>query len=333
MNIPELAIEINRSLNDHLMVHFQELRKRLKNLRKLRTKKIFTFDTIRDDWAFHNGGRSEIQFNIGKERQGQTIRYGLAFSLEPSRALPNPMILRNKIERLNILIEESPNLFINYSLWYHSNRLRIDVPRHPFHIPQEAIALGNFIFLGKEEISENISIHNILNTFDEMLPIYEVIEGERDDISITSNGISETFSFQDAHRSLPTEYEVAINTQTRHIDSLHTRIQQRLIEKLKLEYGENNVTYENPIYNKRIDVVVRARDGFYFYEVKVASSISKVIRDSIGQLLEYAYSNFEEHAKKLFIVSNYDIDYRTRRYLSFLREHFGLPIDYLSINV
>lgn len=38
--------------------------------------------TTFDSYAFHVGGRTELQFNIGLESGDEDLRYGVAFSLE-----------------------------------------------------------------------------------------------------------------------------------------------------------------------------------------------------------------------------------------------------------
>ncbi|WP_407448456.1 hypothetical protein [Fibrobacter sp.] len=334
MTIPELAKEINNNLNGHLMAHFQAYRKTIKKLSKNKTKKIFSDISIdkKGKWAFHDGGRSEMQFNIGTEDEG--VRYGLAISLEPSLTLPNPTILFSKISRLNILIGEKPDLFKSFSMWYYTPNGRSQIKKFPFTIPSAAINVGNFIFFGNIAEYSNVSTQEILNTFDAMLPIYEIIEGERNDITVSENGISKTFIFKKAQHALPTKYKSAISQQIRHIDSQHTKIQQKLIEQLNVEYGEENVSFENPIGTERIDAVVRTPSNeYFFYEVKIASTLSKAIRETIGQLFEYAYSTAEVLAVKLFIVSNYKLDEANQKYLEFLRTQFNLPLEYMQVNI
>src|ERR1700754_2452274 len=54
----------------------------------------------RSGYAFHKGGRRELQFNVGFEEDGAYFRYGVAFSLEPSRDLSDPVeVLAPKIQR------------------------------------------------------------------------------------------------------------------------------------------------------------------------------------------------------------------------------------------
>ncbi|MCW3084023.1 MAG: hypothetical protein JWP12_1389 [Bacteroidetes bacterium] len=46
--------------------------------------------------------RKELQFNIGYDISEQFLRYGVAFSLEASRSLPNPVeVLQPKIQLFN----------------------------------------------------------------------------------------------------------------------------------------------------------------------------------------------------------------------------------------
>src|SRR4030067_3584132 len=84
MEIKRIALELNELSRSHPIGHLQELRARLKG--KTRTHKIFVTDFA--DYAFHDGGRHELQFNIGAEEiEGREVfRYGVAFSLETSRS-------------------------------------------------------------------------------------------------------------------------------------------------------------------------------------------------------------------------------------------------------
>jgi hypothetical protein len=87
-SLDSIAFQINSLAEGYQIGKLQEIRKELKGLKKRPTKNIFTPITISDKWAFHHGGRREIQFNIGIE-DTNNLRYGVAFSLETSKALPN----------------------------------------------------------------------------------------------------------------------------------------------------------------------------------------------------------------------------------------------------
>ncbi|HLE30444.1 MAG TPA: hypothetical protein VI793_20140, partial [Anaerolineales bacterium] len=95
MKLREIAERINIKAADYRMGRFQSLRKELKGLSRVSSHKIFTNQTIHEKWAFHLGGRKEMQFNIGLERLDKTqfFRHGVAFSLKTSRTLPDIKIL------------------------------------------------------------------------------------------------------------------------------------------------------------------------------------------------------------------------------------------------
>lgn len=115
MNIREIAVKINEESHKYQFGKLQDLRKEIKGLSKKASSLIFTDQTISNDgWAFHHGGRKEIQFNIGFESEG--LRYGIAFSLETSRSLPDLSILYPKILKLNSLIRNEPDLFLGYKM-------------------------------------------------------------------------------------------------------------------------------------------------------------------------------------------------------------------------
>jgi len=113
-NINTIAQEINAAAVNYRMSDFQEIRRQIHGLLRPKTHKIFTNQTINDNRAFHSGGRQEIQFNIGLEGdQNEWLRYGLAFSLEPSQTLPDPMVLEPKVLKLNEYIRENQFVFLH----------------------------------------------------------------------------------------------------------------------------------------------------------------------------------------------------------------------------
>jgi hypothetical protein len=55
---------LNEAARSHPIGTLQTIRAELNGLKK-RTNKIFTAQGIKDSWAIHDGGRKELQFNIG----------------------------------------------------------------------------------------------------------------------------------------------------------------------------------------------------------------------------------------------------------------------------
>jgi hypothetical protein len=125
LTIKQIAEEINNRSKNFKIGKLQNLRKKIKNLKKQTGKKIFIDTTIFKNYAFHYGGRRELQFNIGIENDGY-IRYGVAFSLEKSRSLPDITILYPKIKKFNEFIRLYSKEYSDMMLWYHDeNRNRI----------------------------------------------------------------------------------------------------------------------------------------------------------------------------------------------------------------
>lgn len=172
MNIREIAEEINQEAWKFKMGHFQEIRTRIKDLKRQPGNRIFTEQTIFSDYAFHYGGRKEIQYNIGMEVEG--LRYGLAFSIDTSISLPDVSVLYPKIDKLNNLYEMDKSMFSGYKFWYFHG-IRSDIMEMQ-RIPEELKRPKTFIFFGKLVDMKNINIIEILKEFDKMLDIYIKVE-------------------------------------------------------------------------------------------------------------------------------------------------------------
>lgn len=184
MTIYQIAERLNaKSIEDNYRIaDLPELRK-LHLQKKQLPAKIFTSQTIFDGehrYAFHHGGRDEMQFNVGEEEVDGELRarYGLCFSLEASQSLLNPVEdLEPFRRRFNQCVDKHFNFFNGFSLWYFQNGTRhgsFPVQK----IPENWFQYGTFICLGsviqkplKHLTEENLK--EILVGFDKLLPIYE----------------------------------------------------------------------------------------------------------------------------------------------------------------
>jgi hypothetical protein len=177
MKLSEIAETINNRAADYRMGRFQHLRKELKGKSRLPSRKIFSPITTKEKWAFHWGGRTEIQFNIGFEPRGkdQVFRYGVAFSLETSQSLPDIEVLFPKIKRFNQYVREAASELSDMQMWhwYNDERSGNDTIRE---IPDEFLKPGYFIFLGKLTNLADVNPDDILKDFDRLLNLYEYVE-------------------------------------------------------------------------------------------------------------------------------------------------------------
>lgn len=329
MTIREIAYKINDQAKHFEFGKLQDIRKRIKGLSKKASSNIFTDLSISEEgWAFHFGGRTEIQFNISIE--GDKLRYGLAFSLETSRSLPNLNVLYPKILKLNSLIRNEPDLFLEYKMWFYrggERSKRTNVYEINDKLPQQ----GTFIFFGKLMDLGNIHYDEILSTFDDMLVIYQEVETEPN-IQAKTKPKKVKFKFDNRSKKLPTKTSYNTIEKEINVDARHSYLQEKLYNHLIGLFGEDAVGLENKINGNRIDIVVKKPDDSYlFYEVKTGSSAKSCIRQGIGQLLEYAYWNNSGFNATMIIAGEYEIDKTTSNYIRFMKNKLNIPISYYCI--
>ena len=329
MNIREIANIINKESQKYQFGKLQDLRKEIKGLSKKASSLIFTEQTISDDgWAFHHGGRKEIQFNIGFEREG--LRYGIAFSLETSRSLPDLSILYSKILKLNSLIRNEPELFADYKMWFWRGGKRSKIS-NVCEIDDKLVQNGTFIFIGKLLDIENLDYDKIISTFDDLLNIYREVETEPK-TQIEKKQKVVTFRFDNRTKHLPQKSNYNTIEKEINIDARHSYLQEKLYKELISTFGEDAVGLENRINGNRIDIVVKAtKDSYIFYEVKTGSSAKSCIRQAIGQLFEYAFWNNSNFKVDMIIAGEFEMDKTTSDYIKLLKNNFGIPISYYCI--
>lgn len=187
-NIGEVAAVLNARLGKTALGDFYALRGRLNGGRR---RAGGLFQIVRGDdkpmsgYAFHEGGRTELQFNIGFEDDGH-FRYGVAFSLEPGRDMPDPVsALRPKIDAFNAALSRHGQLQ-RLSMWSHRNRVRSrdglrSQDGRVEAIPESLMHPGTFVFVGERvDVSESgvteAIIDRAASVLASLLPLYEDIE-------------------------------------------------------------------------------------------------------------------------------------------------------------
>jgi len=328
MKIKEIAEKLNSLSPNYRIGELQKIRKEIKGLKRLPGTKIFHDNTISSDgWAFHYGGRKELQFNIGFEEEG--FRFGVAFSLETSQSLPDVSILYPKILKLNCVIRENADFFNEYRMWFWQNERSEIMP--VAEIPYDFIKPHTFIFIGK--IRKEIDFHEVLYTFDRLLDVYIQIESDKHFVKSDKVPQYSDFKFDAKNTNLVLSRSYSSKEKEINITVRHSCLQSACYRQLAEKFGKNNVSIENPWNGNHIDIVLKAGDGFHFYEIKVASSAKACIREALGQLLEYAFWPGLRRAKKVVIVGEHPIDEEVRNYINFLQSEFMLPIEYKQIKL
>lgn len=329
--ISEIAYNLNKLSHDYHIGELQDIRKKLKGLSRRAGSEIFADLSISDDWAFHYGGRKELQFNIGIEDEG--LRYGIAFSLEASQSLPDISLLFPKILKFNQFLRENAGFFTHYSMWHYHNDVRSPVGP-VVEISDSLLTPHTFIFIGKLTDIEDVSYENILEAFDELLRLYIYVEKEEvSNIIEYEQNVESEFVFNSKPWQLPQAREYSIEQRSVNLELRHALIQEKLISLLNERWGKDNVSAEQSVFGKRIDLVVRRSKEFDFYEIKICGSAKACIREAFGQLMEYAYWPSVENAKNLIVVGEQPIDSQSEEYLKLLCDRFNIPIRYESLTI
>ncbi|MFL6604448.1 MAG: hypothetical protein ACJ8R9_24370 [Steroidobacteraceae bacterium] len=322
--IRQLAAELNQVAGGFEIGRLQELRVQIHGLSRRASRDLFSVQSIKDNYAFHLGGRTELQFNIGKEELlgRQIVRRCVAFDLETSPTLPTIDPLRPKIDRFNEYVRSRADAFPEFSMWHYTGDERsADLPLQP--IRDEWVYRGNFIALGRHSAPNQVNAAEVLRDFDRLLPLYVYVESKRLRQSMRVDpffGAACPDFAETATASLPARV-ISIGLR-------HKRLQKVLHSCLSEEYGAANVRTETG----GIDAITRHKKEFSFYELKTACSVRLCVREALGQLLEYAYWPTAERAQELVVVGEATVDPDTIHFLELLRKKFRLPLYYRRLD-
>jgi hypothetical protein len=332
MDVTTLAEQINKAATTYRVGAIQELRAKLHG-KRARTKNIFhkgsIFPKPEGGYAFHDGGRTELQFNIGVEIRNKERfwRHGVAFSFEESHTLPDRRVLRPKVRRFNEWVRANADLLGGFRMW-HWNRETRSPDRSPGEILQDIMASGAFVFLGTMVAEPQVDVHQILRDFDRLYDLYEYVESEPKATGKTLPGGGAQHKVSKATRTIMSRLATEIE-----VDLRHNLLQQLLVTILKAEFPGCPVEPERKVDgDRRVDVAVDTGGGALFCEIKVAPNARAAMREAVGQLLEYCHWPTDCRAKKWWVVSEGLPSAEEVAYLQALRSRYGLPIFYRRID-
>jgi hypothetical protein len=178
--IPEIANELNERAQSHPIGTLQAIlgHRRGKNLFRVPSQ------TVTDEWACHWGGRTELQFNIGLEDDGETLRHGVAFDfgstishpLEEMRAVLGP-----KLQLFNKFLAKHTDLYPDMFLWVAGRKHAVG------SMSLQEMADHTWFFFGKiRQRLKRVDYELILDDFDRLYPLYQFVEtgGKRKPVSV-----------------------------------------------------------------------------------------------------------------------------------------------------
>ncbi|MBN2075095.1 MAG: hypothetical protein JW762_06045 [Dehalococcoidales bacterium] len=281
-----------------------------------RGRYIFPSEPNGEGYAYHYGGRKELQFNVGFEGS-EELRYGIAFSLERGGFFGNPLDIKPKVLKLNEYFGNHSSEFEDMWFWYWENDKRSERMKvEP--ISEDLIRSDVFLFWGKLAPKKTVQAHDALSLFDRLLPVYEYVEG-----NATQTKQIKGLQFKLGNIRLE-QTQAQSKRETREMKLRHNALVKTLHEILKR--SKKNAGNTNTGLPAQVDMVVRTKDGLLYYEVKTGDEIRTCIREAIGQLLEYSYWPGATEAKPLIIVTENKMTPKAYKYLKTLRERFSLPI-------
>jgi hypothetical protein len=310
----------------------QALRRDLHGLRRTGTRRIFGANSIKSTYAFHSGGREELQFNVGIDEFADgspALRAGVGFSFETSRSLPEIDPLVPKVARFNDYMDEHAEDFSGFAMWSFANDRR-SADTRPGPISAGLVRDGVFVFIGTRQRPDATDPVVCLATFDRFLPLYAYVEGGVKAIQAAQRGLRlgggvASKPTRWAHATYP---ERQTDVFLRH-DELQCRLKERLIDR----FGDGMAEMEVPFGDCRVDLVAHAGSELWFYEVKTALTVRGCIREAIGQLLEYSLWPGATAPSKLIVVGESKLDPEALTYLQRLNERFPIPIEYEDIQL
>lgn len=335
-SITEIAEQINANASQYRIGQLQNIRRELKGLQRTPSGIFAPANKSVNEaegWAYHIGGREELQFNIGFEEEFNRFRFGVAFSLEPSRSFPSIDPLLPKIECFNEFVRIQASELSDYRMWiWHLKKIiKLDTSVRP--ISTEEIKKNNFIFLGKSLPIDSIDINKVLETFDELLPFYTFVESDHSHaVPNIPSLVCPPFSFQEGVNIGPDEATGLSPARTIDIKLRSNQIKRKLCESILKTEGL--LATERPSGNGGvIDLVLQLPNGeFDFYEIKPSSLARNAIREALPQLLEYMLRPGGQVARKLIIASQATLDSDSDQFLSLLRDK-GLPLYYQQVHL
>jgi hypothetical protein len=111
----------------------------------------------------------------------------------------------------------------------------------------------------------------------------------------------------------------------------HAHMQAKLISELKREFPGARIVCEEDF----IDISVHRKTEVLLYEIKSNLEPRRVIREALGQILEYAYhpQRVQKLPLRLIIVGRCPLSPTEQLYIETLRRKFSLPLEYRVVSV
>ena len=335
MNIRQVVDALNERSDQFEFGRLQQIRKDRLGLKKRPCKTPFGMQCTFDEYAFHVGGRCELQYNVGKDKSG--LRWGVAVSLQPGPTLPDVTVQIPKLKKLSEFIRiHGDELLSDFLMWHWSDFEEEASPDQPPDVvPQRLYAAGYFVFLGKHAPIDEFDPDLVLGDFDRLLPLYKYVEFSTSAFPVVDEASGFVFTPGPPSTHDPDDYSTTVRrpSGSTEVALRHRRIQDVLEIELHCEPG-TLVSRENSNgIGGRVDLIAKRNSDLVFYEVKVGGSARACIREALGQLLEYGFWPGAAQPDQLVVAGEPPLDNTAKNYLHTLGKRFHIPIGYRQVIV
>lgn len=126
-----------------------------------------------------------------------------------------------------------------------------------------------------------------------------------------------------------TDPQLRTVVRTYQANQIHNKLQNALYDKLVAKYGKNRVLYEK----KYVDVMLDLPEQIIFYEVKPYSSVMECIREALGQVLAYVFSNMKDDGRerKIVVVGPSPPNESEQKFVDYVKSLLDIEFDYEAV--
>ncbi len=121
-----------------------------------------------------------------------------------------------------------------------------------------------------------------------------------------------------------------VTSRSYYIQQKHKKLQLALKEKLIKNFGNNCVVL---FEENNVDVKLFQPKQIVFYEVKSSSYATKCVREAIGQLLHYSFSDTDLREKKLVVVGQYPPTSEDLKFIKYVKSLMNINFEYENVNL
>lgn len=331
-DLQQMVLEINQRAAVHRIGTVQTLRRSFANSRR-QPEKRFLNEGDGSTYAFHTGGRHELQFNVGLDQHffPSGVRYGVAFSFETSMSHRTIEDLLPKAALFNDFMRMNQEHYNDLGMWSKSRRNGFSAISRPHIIGSHLAKIGTFVFLGKTIAQSDLDLDDVLTTLDRLFQVWHFIE-TASRRSTSPMAPSDPWGVRPGWRSpvlqrLCTSRELSLDVTFRHFI-----LQKKMYDILIQEFGYENVGQEHYAPGGGIiDLIALTPHGRMIFEIKTAHTARQCVREALGQIMDYGYWNGADGLHSLVIVGEPASDEEVDQYLVLLSSSLPAPVFYRSL--